>query len=273
MIIDSHTHMDTGNGLGIGIENSNPKELAEFRNMIREKKLGVLANASCVSEFEAFETIEGAFISFGIHPWNTHEFCKSGKGENPLILDEQDWVKCIREKLEGVKEYFRGAHAVGEIGMDSVWCSCNLMLQRELFIQQVEIAQSLRKPVVLHTKGQEKAIAEILLNYSLKKLVHWYSCEQYLELFLEQDCYFTVGPNYQTSNAVKKVISTVPLDRLLVETDGISAVEWASEKKIRVAEIPDVLKGSVRAIAEAKGIAPEIAERRIEENFYRFLGI
>ena len=51
---------------------------------------------------------------------------------------------------------------VGEIGMDSVWCQVPLPIQERVFREQLAMACSLKKPVVLHTKGQEKAIASIL---------------------------------------------------------------------------------------------------------------
>nr|WP_315024832.1 TatD family hydrolase [uncultured Aminipila sp.] len=255
MIFDSHTHIDTGVGLGIGIENKNPEELDEFKRLIEGKQLGVLANAVCTSEYEELSKIDGAFISFGIHPWNINDFCRGV------------------EDINSLKPFYEKVHAVGEIGMDSVWCDCDLALQRKVFIEQVNMAETLRKPVVLHTKGQEKQIAEILKDYSVRKLVHWYSCEQYLESFMEQDCYFTVGPNYKTSSAVKKVIRLVPLERLLVETDGISAVEWAVGRKINTEEIPSILRETMAAIADEKKVGISAVEEVLEQNFHRFIGI
>lgn len=255
MIFDSHTHIDTGTGLGIGIENKNPEELAEFKGLIEEKQLGVLANAACASEYEELAKIDGAYISFGIHPWNVDDFCNG--------IEDIHLLEPLYEK----------ADAIGEIGLDSVWCTCNLELQKKIFIEQLNMAEPLGKPVVLHTKGQEKQIAEILKDYSVRKLVHWYSCEQYLERFIEQDCYFTVGPNYKASAAVKKVIRLVPLDRLLVETDGISAVEWAIDRTIKVKDIPEVLRETIKAIAEEKHLVEAIVEGKLEENFHRFVGI
>ncbi len=255
MIFDSHTHIDTGVGLGIGIEKKDPEQLTEFKRLIEEKQLGVLANAACISEYEELSQIPGVYISFGIHPWNVDEFCMGTKD------------------IHSLKPFYEKAHAIGEIGMDSVWCDCDLTLQRKIFIEQMNMAETLGKPVVLHTKGQEKQIEEILKDYSVRKLVHWYSCEQCLEYFIEQDCYFTVGPNYKTSSAVKKVISLVPLERLLVETDGISAVEWAIARTIKAEEIPVVLRETIKAIAEEKHINQAIVEGKLEQNFYRFIGI
>lgn len=40
--------------------------------------------------------------------------------------------------------------------MDSVWCDVDLKIQKEVFEKQLQLAQALNKPVILHTKGQEK---------------------------------------------------------------------------------------------------------------------
>lgn len=271
MIFDSHTHIDTGVGLGIGIEKKDPEQLTEFKRLIEEKQLGVLANAACISEYEELAKIDGVYISFGIHPWNVTEFCRSTEYCNKFDVEKTE--KNIYAKVSELESYYEKAHAIGEIGMDSIWCNCDLTLQRKIFIEQLNMAETLGKPVVLHTKGQEKQIAEILKDYSVRKLVHWYSSEQYLERFMEQDCFFTVGPNYKTSSAVKRIVSLVPLDRLLVETDGISAVEWAVGKTIKAKEIPVFLRGTIRAIAEEKHLNEASVEEKLEQNFYQFLGI
>lgn len=87
MIFDSHVHIDTGVGTGIGIggtleneedsiiEAAAQKEISQFVDMLRMRKLGVLANAADTREYEALSGIEGIRISFGIHPWSSDEFC------------------------------------------------------------------------------------------------------------------------------------------------------------------------------------------------------
>lgn len=253
MIFDSHTHIDTGVGLGIGIEGENKKELSEFEMLIANKQLGVLVNAASIDEYEVLSRSQGIFVSFGIHPWSAEDFNV--------------------DNVRRFESYYKNANAIGEIGMDSVWCNCDLELQKKLFIEQLDMAEAFNKPIVIHTKGQEKEIVQIIESYSIRKLVHWYSCEEHLEKFIEQDCYFTVGPNYKISSAVKKVIELVPLNRLLVETDGISAVEWAVDRKIKPCDIPSILEEAMEAIAEEKNLERKTVEKKLEENFYRFIGI
>ena len=85
---------------------------------------------------------------------------------------------------------------IGEIGMDSVWCRVPLADQQRELEWQLQAAEDLGKPAVLHTKGQERRIGEMIRGFKGKLCVHWYSGSlEDLKGFLEQDCYFTLGPD------------------------------------------------------------------------------
>lgn len=135
-----------------------------------------------------------------------------------------------RYGLEDMEKWMALCPVIGEIGMDSVWCGVDLRIQEERFCQQLRLARSWGRPVVLHTKGQEREISDILREYPNRYLVHWYSCDSYLENYLELGCYFSVGPDVWWNTAVQQVARRVPADRLLIETDGLEAVEWAWEE-------------------------------------------
>ena len=191
---------------------------------------------------------DGFFVSCGVHPWQA---AKVGLSEMLPCIDRSD--------------------ALGEIGLDSVWTDADMALQREVFVEQLEYAQRKRLPVILHTKGMEGEIARILRRYDVPKLVHWYSCGEHLSDYLDQGCYFTVGPDFQANSDVQAVIRRAPLDRILTETDGLDAVAWALGRDVDVGEIEAVLRGELRAIAAAHGISAAEAEDRVAENLARFL--
>ena len=101
-------------------------------------------------------------------------------------------------------------------------------MQREVFERQLEIASEGGKPVVLHVKGMEREAAERdPAGIPAGTWVHWYSDLEWLDLYLEQDCYFSVGPDVAVNPAVQQVARRADLSRLLVETDGFGAVRWA----------------------------------------------
>ena len=136
---------------------------------------------------------------------------------------------------------------------------------------QLELAQQLGMPVILHTKGMEREIARTLRRYTMPKLVHWYSCNEHLDQYLDQDCYFTIGPDHAANPAVQRVLRSAPLDRVLTETDGLDAVAWALGHPVTASEIESVLRGELRAIADVHGIAESEAEAQVEANLDRFL--
>ena len=77
--------------------------------------------------------------AFGLHPW---------KADQISFLAMEPWLL--------------KASVIGEIGLDSVWCSVPLSVQEKAFCAQLELASAMKKPVVLHTKGQEKHIARLI---------------------------------------------------------------------------------------------------------------
>ena len=232
MLIDAHAHYER------------PEEL-EARRGVRTVFCGT--NPETAAQCLALEG-DNLLFSFGLHPWYADRCAP------------KDMLPFIR----------RGA-ALGEIGLDSVWTDVDLDRQRAAFREQLDLAQALGLPVILHTKGMEAEIARTLADYPLRKLVHWYSCMDHLSLYLEQDCFFTVGPDHASNPAVRQVLERAPLDRLLTETDGLEAIAWALGHPASPADIPAVLRGELAAIAAAHGICEAEAERRTEENLNAFL--
>jgi TatD DNase family protein len=253
MIFDSHVHVEE-------VHDSAKMLLNEYERA----HIGALINAASASEFDRIQEFlkhRHCYISFGIHPWSANR------------LMSETGAKTAAEQVERFREYYRRAHAIGEIGMDAIWCTDDLRVQRDVMIAQLNMAQELSKPVVLHVKGQEMEIAQLTKAYTLKKLVHWYSCQDYLEAYLEQDCYFTVGPDYERSFAVRTLTELVPLNRLLVETDGLSAARWAKKRIVSERQMPKILKETMKFIADIKQKSCEEVEFVLEDNFYRFLSL
>lgn len=195
--------------------------------------------------------------TYGLHPWYAN-------------LDE----------LREMKPFMELGGIVGEIGMDSEWCDVPLPLQRKVFEQQLEFAAERCKPVILHTKGQEKEIAKIIGQYPNRYLVHWYSEEKYLEEYLAKDCFFSIGPDVWWNPAVQRVAALAPDKRILIETDGMGAVAWAYEeaaKRNRVSSAVPVpttvaasLHNTLACVAKIRNISIERIAEQMEYNFIQF---
>lgn len=217
--------------------------------------------ASCPDEAKKLEELTGdpllspiICLTFGLHPW---------KAEQISFQEMEPWLL--------------KAPVIGEIGMDSVWCSVPLSVQEKAFCSQLELASAMKKPVILHTKGQEIQIARLIKKYPNTYLVHWYSGEEGFSEFLDSDCYFTIGPDVFCNPSVQKAAVLAPENRILVETDGCSAVKWAYDQNHGCQgqlppwnDIAAVLKYSISITASLRGISPEALAVKIEENFHRF---
>ncbi len=217
----------------------------------KEREEGQILSLLCASTpkearllFSLTATHNKCFIpTCGIHPWQAASY---------LLEDMAPWMKLCP--------------VLGEIGMDSLWCNVPLALQEERFCQQLALACHWKKPVILHTKGQEATIAKIIRDYPNRYLVHWYSCEKHLDQYLDLDCYFSVGPDVQRNPVVRHIARTVPLTRLLTETDGLAAVAWAEQEGRASSSVAASLLQTVETIAHIRGISPEKAGRQVREN-------
>lgn len=237
-LCDAHTHFVT-------------KEDFLQREHLKIQSLLCFSTPEDINLFLQKQISDFILPTCGIHPWSADKY-----------------------QLKDMETYMNRVPIIGEIGMDNVWCNVPLNLQKKIFEQQLELASALKKPVILHTKGQEKEIAQLIKKYPNRYLVHWYSCMDYLELYMEQDCFFSIGPDVWWNTATKNVAHTVPLNRILTETDGLNAVEWAYHEAPTSSQpaqsIPttteQALKIILNCISDIRNISPDVLQDIIFKN-------
>ena len=276
----------------------NPEEW-EFASEVLRRFCEEESGGKCAAPFEnGDERVRSEtfpfWLSFGIHPWYSD-------GVDITNLCEMDGNVARESECAGsLWALYKHCAVIGEIGMDSVWCEIPLDVQRSVFI--------LHKPVILHTKGQEKEIAELIQDFSGKICVHWYSGDiETLEKYMKKDCYFTLGPDIgkaflrksdcsradrgvgleagfseksadaeqedkASAELYRYMLEHIPTERLFLETDGISAVAWARGVDALPQEaIPAVLNENVRILAKCKGMSEQEIKKRIWVNLSGFL--
>lgn len=214
--------------------------------LIRKQKafsIPSICNVANPSEYEKVKENRLVY-SAGIHPW----YCNKTSWQEMLPIMEE-------------------APFIGEIGMDNVWCETDRTLQKEVLVKQIQFAEEQKKPVILHTKGQEKEILEILKQHPNTYMIHWYSCMDYVEEYDKVASYFTVGPSVGKDETVTQLVEKTDISKLLLETDGIDAIEWATGNRAYVS----TLQHSINVIAEIKGISPQLAEQILDSNFERLM--
>ena len=115
--------------------------------------------------------------------------------------------------------------AVGETGLDYHYDNAIPENQKRLFRAQLDIAAKYNKPVIIHTRQAFDDSMAILDEYKDKLkgvVIHCFggSMEQ-TKLVLDRGYYisFTGTVTFNKSDALREVAKTIPLDRLMIETD------------------------------------------------------
>jgi TatD DNase family protein len=113
--------------------------------------------------------------------------------------------------------------ALGEIGLDYHYDHSPRETQRDVFERQLELAQALGKPVVIHAREADPDIAAILKNHpKITAILHSFSSGAApLRAGLELGHYVSFSGMVTFKNwRLDWAIMETPLDRLLIETDA-----------------------------------------------------
>lgn len=196
---------------------------------------------------------EKFYFIIGVHPNDSLKY------ENKV---EQVYEKILSE-----------SPIIGEIGMDGCWCDVSFDVQEDVFIKSLDIAREHSKAVILHTKFMEEKIYNIIKEYDLDFIVHWYSCDKYIDEFIDKGCYFTIGPAVLIDENVRMLVKKAPMDKLLLETDGLEALEWLFKKKYKADDLRAVLETVCKEISLLKNIDIEVTYEVLQKNSEKLLKI
>lgn len=133
-----------------------------------------------------------------------------------------DWEKEL-EALEGWLS--RKIYAIGEIGMDCYWSKEFIKEQQEALRIQLELADRLDLPVIIHSRESTELIINVLKecrHLNLRGVFHAYSgsIETYRQIERLGDWYIGIGGVLTYKKAsIAETVRDIPLDRILLETD------------------------------------------------------
>lgn len=118
------------------------------------------------------------------------------------------------------EEAIRRADAVGEIGLDFV-CGVDRTVQERLFMAQLDLAERLEKPIVLHCVRAFEEVMCLLKGRPLRAVIfHGFigSSEQAARA-IEAGYYLSFGARTRRSPKTIEALRRTPLDRLFIESD------------------------------------------------------
>jgi TatD DNase family protein len=169
--------------------------------------------------------------------------------------------------------------AIGECGLDYYRNDpATKAVQEEAFVQQIELANTLGKPLMLHIRASQgtqdaytDALQLIQAHAKVPGDVHffagnWDTARAWLDIGFTLS--FTGVVTF--THDYDEVVKNVPLDRILSETDAPYVTPAPHRgKRNESAYIPEI----VRAIARIRGQEEALVEAQILENAQRFFGL
>lgn len=185
---------------------------------------------------------------FAVKLANENSFLYSTVGISPN--DIEDFTDENLEEIEYLAQNEKVV-AIGEIGLDYYWNKENKEKQKELFIKQIDIANKLDLPIVIHTRDAAVDTIEILKEHPVKNKGIFHCCPLNQELIkkgLELGFYISFSGNITFKNAKSDVaVSLVPMEKLLIETDSPYLT-------------PEPFRGTRNDSSKVKLVAAKIAE-------------
>ncbi|PIP68897.1 hydrolase TatD [Candidatus Nomurabacteria bacterium CG22_combo_CG10-13_8_21_14_all_32_8] len=231
---------------------------------------------------------EGVFAIIGLHPIHTG---KSFHDEKELGAEGKEFTSrgevfdknTYRELLKDPKVV-----AIGECGLDYYHMDEeSIKKQKEAFIEQIELANEVKKPLMIHVRNNYEDesknayvdILEILKKYAkVKGVIHFFegSLENAKDFILigfmiSFTGAITYPPRKNGRNCeYEEIIKNIPLNMILSDTDSpyMAPVPYRGKRNE-----PSYVKEIVKKIAEIRGLSEVEVAKAIVENAKRIFDI
>lgn len=176
-------------------------------------------------------------------------------------------------EIEKIASYQKNV-AIGEIGLDYHWNKENKELQKKVFICQIDIANRLGLPIVIHTRDAVFDTIQILKEHPVSKKGVFHCCPLNQELIkegLKLGFYISFSGNITFKNAKSAgCIELVPMDKILIETDS---PYLAPEPHRGETNTSLFVKCVAEKIAEVKNISIEEVAKKTRDNAKRIFNL
>ena len=252
MYFDSHAHLDDARFDG---------EREEIFATLADHGVGLIMNVGC-----DLPSSERSVALAERYP-----FVYAAVGSHPDDAGHVDGRLLDRYRALAAHPKVR---AIGEIGLDYHYEDVPRAQQIIAFEQQLELAEALHKPVIVHEREAHADAMDIVRRHpDVRGVFHCFSGAKELALWLvERGWYigFTGVLTFKNARKAIEVAQALPLDRILIETDcPYMAPEPYRGRRNDSRYVPLVAK----KLAELRDLSPEVAGRITTENARRLYGI
>ncbi len=249
MFVDSHCHLDR--------LDKTPSELEHVVNDASKASVEhMLCVAVSVKEYEDMLNSVGHFenvsVSCGVHPLHNEDVCSK---EALLKYAKRDEVV-----------------AVGETGLDYFYSEDTKDVQLSSFIDHIQVANQLNKPLIIHTRhAQDDTLNALKNNYheSTGAVLHCFTESlEMAQAAIEMGIYISISGivTFKSAKELQETVKQIPLDKLLIETDSpwLAPVPFRG-KKNEPKHVVEVAK----FVANLKGVSVEELAEHTTNNFYQ----
>ena len=186
--------------------------------------------------------------AIGLHPWQVNDIADNWQAQFLDVLPH--------------------AHVIGEIGLDYCISNYNIEQQEAALCWQLKHATQRNIPVTLHCLRASSALLNILEREAIPQCgihLHAYSgsAEQVVK-FVEMGAYFSfhAGQLNKYSKRLIAAVQSIPLDRILLETDAPNTLSESSDTN-------SFLMSGYKLLAAIKNIRYEVIHEQVDYNFRR----
>lgn len=255
-LFDTHAHLDDeqfgGDAAGV---------VARAQAAGVETILAVATTApSSRAVLALARTLPGVVASAGIHPNYTHE-------AQPADWDE---VAALARLPEVV--------ALGETGLDKHWDFAPFPLQQDYFDRHLRLSQELGKPFIVHMRDCADDVMAMLREARargpLVGIMHSFAGDAAMAaecIDLGLHISFSGMVTYKKADDLRAVAATVPVERLLIETDA-PYLSPHPHRGVRPNE-PRLIVHTAETLAEARGTTVEALGEQTTANARRLFGL
>ena len=249
--VDSHCHLDRLDLSPYGGDLS-ALILAARKEGVREMLCVSVSFDNVGRCIEIAESDPHIMASVGVHPGDI------AKGWNET-LPWQSWVQHPK------------VIAIGETGLDYHYGIEKKLEQCEAFVAQIEMAKAVKKPLIVHTRAAKADTLALLKSHqadAAKGVLHCFTEDQDMA-FQALDLGFYISfsgiVTFKNAESLRDVVRSLPLDRLLIETDSpyLAPIPYRG-KSCEPKWVVEV----ARKIAELKEVSLADVARQTRQNFY-----
>ena len=202
MLFDTHAHMD---------DRAFDVDRDELLTNLPGQGIALLMNPGCSLE----SSRNASRLS------QTYDYIYAAVGSHPDVADEVN-----EEVLEQYRELCKQnpkIKAIGEIGLDYHYEDIPRDIQKKAFRAQMALAAELDLPVIVHERdAHEDGMAIVREFPNVKGVFHCYSgSAEMAKQLVDMGWYigFTGVLTFKNARKALEVASSIPLDRLVLETD------------------------------------------------------